>query len=192
MTPDELRYPIGRFVAPAQWSRADVGRWTDDIAGLPHALRPLVTGLDERQLDTPYRPGGWTARQVVHHLPDSHLNAYVRFKWALTEDEPRIKAYDEVRWAELDDSKATPVEDSLDLLDALHRRWVILLRALGPDALGRRFLHPESGVQTLATTVASYAWHGRHHLAHIERVAEGQRENRFHNPGGIRPTRHSG
>ena len=172
MGAEHLRYPIGRFVEPERWSMDVVGEWIDQIARLPHAVRELVERIDEDRLDTPYRPGGWTVRQVVHHLPDSHLNAYVRFKWALTEDEPRIKPYDEVRWAELDDSRLTPVATSLDLLDALHRRWATLLRSLGREELDRRFVHPESGAQTLATTVAAYDWHGRHHLSHIERLAE--------------------
>lgn len=171
MTSDELRYPIGRFEVPAERSMRDVARWIDDIEELPSAFTQVVTSLTDRQLDTPYRPGGWTVRQVVHHVPDSHLNAYVRFMWAMTENEPLIKAYDEVSWARVHDSRSMPVGASLDLLHTLHRRWVVLLRLLGPTELDRRYVHPESGPQTLTETVASYAWHGRHHLAHIEHLA---------------------
>jgi uncharacterized damage-inducible protein DinB len=130
-------------------------------------LRAAVRGLSETQLDTEYRPGGWTVRQVVHHMPDSHLNSYVRFKLALTEDEPTIKPYAEDRWAELADSKATPVEVSLTLLDSLHDRWVRLLRPLGEEEWKRTFRHPSLGPMTLEKTLALYAWHGRHHVAHI-------------------------
>jgi len=131
-------------------------------------LRAAVTELTPAQLDTPYRDGGWTVRQVVHHVPDSHLNAYTRMKLALTEDEPVIKPYDEARWAELADVPATPIETSLTLLECLHRRWVLLLRSLGPKELSRRFRHPEHNRSIdLDEMLALYAWHGRHHVAHI-------------------------
>ena len=126
--------------------------------------------MSPAELDTRYRPGGWTARQVVHHLADSHINSYVRFKWALTEDEPVIKAYHEERWAELVDYRATPIVTSLDLLDALHERWSSLLKNLDSDQLDRTFIHPESGRTPLRVNIGIYAWHGRHHLAHIELV----------------------
>lgn len=129
-------------------------------------LRAAVEGLTEAQLDTPYRPGGWTVRQVVHHVPDSHLNAYIRMKLALTEDGPTIKPYDENLWAELSDSRM-PVDASLSLMDALHRRWVTVLRSLQPADFARTFLHPEAGVVSLDRLIALYAWHGRHHVAHI-------------------------
>ena len=162
------RYPIGRFTFEAQVTPQLRERWIGEIAAAPGALRAAVTGLTPAQLDTPYRDQGWTVRQVVHHLPDSHLNAYTRIKLALTEDDPVIKPYDEARWAELPDVAATPVETSLTLLECLHRRWVLLLRALGPSELGRRFRHPEQNrTLSLDETLALYAWHGRHHVAHI-------------------------
>ena len=164
---EKLRYPIGRFKPPSPIDKDQVERWINDIEALPADLRRAVKGLTETQLDTPYRPGGWTIRQVIHHLPDSHMNSFIRFKWALTEDRPEIKAYFEDRWAELPDYAATPVTASLDLLEALHRRWVALLRSLTRQDLDRTFIHPESGPANLAETIGSYAWHGRHHLAHI-------------------------
>ena len=165
---EELRYPIGRFEPPAEVTAARIEGWIADIEQLPGDLRRVVEPRDEEQLETRYRPDGWTIRQVVHHVPESHLNSYVRFKWALTEERPRIKAYFEERWAELADVAETPVGVSLDLLDALHRRWVILLRSLGPEQLAREFVHPESSVVRLDANIGIYAWHGRHHLAHIQ------------------------
>ena len=166
-----LRYPIGEFSPPDPLEHEQVDAWIDDIEALPADLRRAVSGLTDEQLDTPYRPDGWTVRQVVHHLPDSHMNSLIRFKWALTEDRPTIKAYDEEGWVLLPDTQ-DPIAGSLDLLDALHRRWVRLLRGLSQAQLQREFVHPESGPATLAVTVGSYAWHGRHHLAHIERLIE--------------------
>ena len=171
LQPLDLRYPVGRFSAPDPITPDQVAIWIDDIAALPADLRRTVARLTDAQLDTPYRPDGWTVRQVIHHLPDSHMNSLIRFKWALTEDRPAIKAYDEKGWAVLPDSRA-PIAGSLDLLDALHGRWVSLLRGLSQAQLQREFVHPESGPATLAVTVGSYAWHGRHHLAHIERLIE--------------------
>ena len=138
-----------------------------EIAETPGRLYEAVSGLEEEQLQTPYRPGGWTVRQVVHHLPDSHLNSYVRFKLAVTEDEPTINAYDEATWAELEDGRNGDVSDSLQLLESLHARWVQFLRSLGPAELARTFRHPEMGSITLSQNIAMYAWHGRHHVAHI-------------------------
>ncbi len=174
MTPatDDLRYPIGEFAPPDTITAEQVNAWIDEIAALPRALRRTVTPLTEHQLDTPYRPSGWTVRQVVHHVPDSHLNSLIRFKWALTEDRPTIKAYDEKGWAELPDYATVPIAHSLDLLETLHVRWVGLLRSLGRTQLQREFVHPESGPVSLAETIGVYAWHGRHHLAHIERLIE--------------------
>ena len=169
-TPD-LRYPIGQYSPADPVTRDHVDAWIDDVAALPAHLRRTVAPLSDGQLDTPYRPDGWTVRQVVHHLPDSHMNSLIRFKWALTEDRPVIKAYDEKGWAALPDCRQ-PIWHSLDLLDALHRRWVDLLRGLSWPQLQREFVHPESGAATLAVTVGGYAWHGRHHLAHIERLIE--------------------
>ena len=164
---EKLRYPIGRFEPPSRIEKDQVERWINDIEALPADLRRTVKGLTDAQLDTPYRPGGWTIRQVIHHLPDSHMNSFIRFKWALTEDRPEIKVYFEDRWAELPDYSVTPVSASLDLLEALHRRWAVLLRSLTRQDLDRTFIHPESGPASLAETIGSYAWHGRHHLAHI-------------------------
>jgi hypothetical protein len=130
-------------------------------------MRDAAAGLSEEQLNTPYRPGGWTVRQVIHHVPDSHINSYVRFRLALTEEEPIIKPYEENRWAELPDARTAPVELSLDLLEMLHRRWTLLLNDLGKAELAKAFRHPELGLVTLERNVALYAWHGRHHTAHI-------------------------
>jgi len=127
-----------------------------------------VAGLTDAQLDTPYRPGGWTVRQVVHHLADSHIHSYIRFKLAVTEDQPTIKPYDEARWAELKEARTAPVEVSLDLIDALHRRWVMLLENMTDADFKRAFHHPENGIMPLEPTVEMYAWHGRHHVAHIQ------------------------
>jgi uncharacterized damage-inducible protein DinB len=165
---EDPRYPIGRFTFDGKATPELRGQWIGEIAAAPGALRAAITGLTPPQLDTPYREHGWTVRQVVHHLPDSHLNAYTRIKLALTEEEPVIKPYDEARWAELPDVLATPVETSLTLLESLHRRWVLLLRQLGPPELARRFRHPEHNRSIgLDEMLALYAWHGKHHVAQI-------------------------
>ena len=161
------RYPIGKFHYDGPLTTEQKQTFLDEVARTPASLRAAIKGLSDYQLDTPYREGGWTVRQVVHHVPDSHMNSYVRFKLALTEDEPTIKPYAEDRWAKLADTKATPVEVSLTLLDSLHDRWVRLLRSLSPDDWKRTFRHPELGPMTLEKTLALYAWHGRHHVAHI-------------------------
>ena len=141
---EDLRYPIGPFTSPDSVTPGQVAAWTADIARLPNDLRAIVTGLAPRQLDTPYRPGGWSVRQVVHHVPDSHLNSLIRFKWALTEDRPVIKAYDEQRWAALPDYRTVPIAHSLDLLDALHVRWVGLIQSLSWAQFQREFVHPDT------------------------------------------------
>jgi hypothetical protein len=165
---DDLRYPVGPFAFDGDSSQAAREQRIAEIAAAPGHLRTAIDGLTPTQLDTPYRPGGWTVRQVVHHLPDSHLNAYTRMKLALTEDEPTIKPYEEARWAELPDGRDGPIETSLTLLEALHRRWVLLLRSMRPEDFHRRFRHPEHGrLLELDEIVAMYAWHGRHHVAHI-------------------------
>jgi uncharacterized damage-inducible protein DinB len=169
---NDLRYPIGKFHFDGPLTEEQNRKSLDDIARTPANLRAAVKGLSESQLDTPYRPGGWTVRQVVHHVPDSHLNSYVRFKLALTEDEPIIKPYAEDRWAQLADTKSTPIEVSLTMLDSLHDRWVRLLRSLTPDEWKRTFRHPDLGPMTLEKTLALYAWHGRHHVAHITTLRE--------------------
>jgi uncharacterized damage-inducible protein DinB len=163
----DLRYPIGKFVYREPLTEDQKKTYVDDIAQTPTKLRASISGLLESQFDTPYRPGGWTVRQVVHHVPDSHLNSYARFKLALTEDEPTIKPYAEDRWAELADTKTTPVEVSLTLLESLHERWVRLLSSLSPEQWKRTFRHPDLGSMTLEKTLALYAWHGQHHVAHI-------------------------
>jgi len=168
----DLQYPIGKF--EWQGSLSDDGRHRaiDAIEATPAKLREAVRGLSGEQLDTPYRPGGWTVRQVIHHLPDSHINSYVRFKLALTEDAPLVKPYDEKKWADLEDTKRTPVETSLVLLDALHARFVNLLRAMTREDFQRTFRHPELGIVTLERNVALYAWHGPHHVAQIVSLRE--------------------
>jgi uncharacterized damage-inducible protein DinB len=168
----DLRYPIGKYEPKTTLTPAERADAIDQIAATPKRLRDAVAGLSQRQFDTPYRPGGWTVRQVVHHIPDSHLNSYIRFKLALTEDEPTIKPYEEALWANLQDSRDTPVEISLTLLEALHHRWDVLLRSLPPEDFSRRLRHPASGTMTLDNMVSHYAWHGRHHVAHINSLRE--------------------
>jgi DinB superfamily len=167
----DLRYPIGRFTVPDA-DPAAYARLIDEIERAPSELRAAFEGLDDAQLDTPYREGGWTIRQVAHHVPDSHMNAYVRFKLALTEDAPRIKPYDESRWAQLADARL-PIAPSLALLDALHVRWVTLLRAMSPDDFTQRsYDHPENGPTPLRAALGLYAWHGKHHTAHVRGLRE--------------------
>jgi len=163
----DLQYPIGRFEWAGERSPDDRRKFIDEIEQAPANLRAAVAGLSEKQLDTPYRPGGWTVRQVAHHIPDSHLNSYIRFRLALTENEPTIKPYDQTRWAELKDSTSAPVELSLALLESLHRRWALMLRTLSAADFARTFRHPELGVVSLDQNLALYAWHGRHHIAHV-------------------------
>ncbi len=165
-TPD-LRYPVGKFKFPEIVSAGDRNRFIDEIAGTPARLKAAVAGLSAEHLDTPYRPGGWTVRQLVHHIPESHMNSYIRYKLALTEDEPTIKPYFEDRWAELSDARTSPIEPSLALLESLHQRWVTLLRGLAEEDWKRTFRHPDLGLVRLDQNAALYAWHGRHHVAHI-------------------------
>ena len=168
----DLAYPIGKFVWSGPASADDRARRIAEILAAPAALRDAVAGLSDAQLETPYRPGGWTVRQVAHHVPDSHVNGYVRFKLAVTEDTPTIKPYDEAAWAELADVKAVPVATSLALLEAVHERWVAFLRSLGEADWARTFNHPELGVVSLDRNLALYAWHGRHHVAHVTALRE--------------------
>ena len=167
------RYPIGPFALPSTVTQTDLEGWIAVLEAAPDHLRAAVSGLSGAQLGTPYRVGGWTVRQVVHHLPDSHLNSYTRFKLALTENAPVIKPYLEDRWAELPDSRLEP-EVSLALLMALHGRWTTLLRALTEEDFARTFVHPENGEQTLAQSLALYAWHSEHHTAQIVGLRERQ------------------
>jgi len=163
----DLQYPIGKF----QWEGAITNEQRKQLIAqieqAPVQLRQAVAGLSQEQVNTPYRPNGWTVRQVVHHLPDSHMNTYIRFRLALTEDEPTIKPYDQERWAVLEDARTAPLELSLSLLESLHQRWVILLRSLPAQDFARTFRHPEMGVVSLDKYLALVAWHGRHHIAHI-------------------------
>lgn len=169
-----LQYPVGKFERPEKLTGEQRRACIATIAETPARLKAAVVGLNATQLDTPYRPGGWTVRQVVHHIPDSHMNSYVRFRLALTETEPTIKPYDEALWAELADAKTAPVEPSLALLENLHARWVLLLRSLSDADWTRTFRHPELGLMTLEQNLALYDWHGRHHVAHITSLRERQ------------------
>ena len=169
MLASDLRYPIGRFVAPtADLSAGERATMIAQLEETPARLRAAVSGLDAGQLDTPYRPGGWTVRQVVHHVPDSHLSGYVRFKLALTEEVPTIKPYNEQKWAELPDGRSALVEQSLMLLELINLRWLVVLRAMTPSDFGRRLIHPEREAPlSLDSMLALYAWHGQHHVAHV-------------------------
>jgi uncharacterized damage-inducible protein DinB len=171
-TGPDLRYPIGRMERKTSLTADERRAAIDAIAAAPARLRTAVNGLTDSQLDTPYRPEGWTVRQVVHHVADSHMNAYTRFRLALTEDNPTIKPYDEAAWAELPDMRAMPVWVSLDLLDRLHERLVFMLRATAPGAFARTLVHPENGPMTLDALLGVYAWHGRHHTAHVTALRE--------------------
>ena len=167
------RYPVGQFQMPSdRLSDDERAQLIAQIADAPARLRAAVAGLSDEQLDTPYREGGWTLRQTVHHVADSHMNGYIRAKLALTEDAPAIKTYDEAEWAKLSDTQATPIETSLKLIDALHDRWVTLFRTLTPEQRARTFSHPDWGAVTLDKHLALYAWHSRHHTAHVTSLRE--------------------
>jgi hypothetical protein len=168
----DLRYPIGRFAPDLNPTPESRAKHMDEISAAPARLRKAISGLSPQQLDTPYREGGWTVRQVVHHVPDSHLNAYIRCKLALTENAPTIKPYNEDAWARLKDSEITSVEVSLNLLEAVHIRWVNLLHSLKPLDFERKFNHPEAGVKNIDWLVSLYDWHGNHHVAHITSLRE--------------------
>jgi hypothetical protein len=168
----DLRYPIGKARLEPRLSDGERRERIDQIEETPARLRSAVADLTPEQLDTPYRPGGWTVRQLVHHVPDSHLQAYVRFKLALTEPEPAIKTYQEALWAELPDTASVPPEVSLALLENLHRRWVSLLRSLSAADFDKTLLHPDHGVINLSQLLCMYAWHGRHHVAHVTALRE--------------------
>lgn len=167
---EKLKYPIGKFIAVTV-KESDYPMLIEQLATLPEKVRAAVAGLNDEQLDTPYREGGWTLRQVVHHLPDSHTNAYIRFKLAITEDNPNIRSYREDLWAECIEAKHYPLKDSLDLLDALHRRWVAFLKTLDPKDFLRTYYHPAQNKEYVLSNVLSlYVWHGEHHLAHIKNL----------------------
>jgi len=167
----DLSYPIGKYEPMESLTPEKRAELIDDVAETPRRMDEAVLGLSEDQLDTPYRPGGWTVRQVVHHVADSHMNCLIRFKLALTEDVPTIKPYDEKLWAELADARA-PIGMSLELLDAVHRRWDLVLRGMTAEQFALRFKHPERGTVTLDDTLGLYAWHGRHHVAHVTSLRE--------------------
>ncbi|MFZ0430642.1 MAG: putative metal-dependent hydrolase [Acidobacteriota bacterium] len=164
---ENLQYPIGKFQRDPAVTAEKRERWIRSVAGLPERLEQAVAGLSDAQLDTAYRPEGWTVRQLVHHIADSHINAYVRVRLALTEDKPTIKAYDQAAWAQLADARSAPLRPSLAIISAVHERWVLLLRSLEETDFARPFHHPEWGDIDLDTTLQMYAWHGDHHLAHI-------------------------
>lgn len=164
---DDLRYPIGQFKMDNENSGAMRNKWINEIANAPRELRKALHGLTPEHIDTPYRPNGWTVRQVVHHLADSHLNGYIRFKLALTEEEPSIKPFFEDRWATLEDYCVTDIETSVLLLEVLHKRWVTIIQSLAPENFDRTYTNPEAGSLTLNTALSLYAWHGKHHIAHI-------------------------
>ena len=170
----DIRYPIGEFTWNGSQSAEQRKIAIKDIAVLPAKMRGAVAGLSEKQLDTPYREGGWTVRQVVHHVPDSHMNSYIRCKLALTENNPTIKPYDEVAWANLVDGKTAPVEPSLNLLESLHDRWVRVLQSVSETDVQRTLYHPERGAMTLDHYIAACAWHGNHHVSHITALRERQ------------------
>lgn len=162
-----MQYPIGEFKHPGVITAEQVNEWINEIMELPRRLHEITSSLTDDQLDTAYREGGWTVRQVVHHIADSHMNAYIRFKWALTERKPVIKAYNETLWAELSDSKM-PIDVSISLISALHERWTYLLQCLTDEDLKLEFIHPDSGEISLEENIGRYAWHGNHHYAHIK------------------------
>lgn len=168
-----LSYPIGQFEKPEIIDKQIVDNWISQIESLPERFKKEVVDLSTDQLDTPYRPGGWTIRQLIHHVPDSHINSYIRFHWALTEEAPRIKAYNEAAWAELPYLEVLDIHTSLDLLAIIHKRWVVLLRSLTPSDLDKTFIHPESNEAfQLRVVIGMYAWHGEHHLAHVKLLSQ--------------------
>ena len=168
-----LKYPVGRLTYEASPSARSIAGWIQQLSTLPEQMREVTKGLSAAQLDTPYRPEGWTIRQVVHHVPDSHMNAYIRTNWTLTEDHPTIKPYDQDSWAASPYSRTAPIDDSLDLLAALHARWIVVLRSLSPEQWQRRYYHPEDQRDcALSDLLQVYAWHSRHHHAHIQGVRQ--------------------
>jgi hypothetical protein len=172
MSDEALRYPVGKFTPQESYTKEEISKFIDAIEATPTAVQSVFKKLSPAQLETTYRPGGWTARQVLHHLADSHLNAYIRFKWTLTEDTPTIKAYNEKLWAETYDIAQDPAV-SVNLLIALHAKWVTLLRSLTSSDLQKSFVHPETGKHIkLERLTATYAWHGEHHLGHLKMILD--------------------
>ncbi|MBI3006612.1 MAG: putative metal-dependent hydrolase [Ignavibacteriales bacterium] len=168
----DLQYPVGKFQPKSEITDDERQQLIRQISEAPAKMRGAVKGLSKKQLDTPYRPAGWTVRQVVHHVPDSHLNAYIRFKLGITENHPTIKPYEQELWSELPDARTASIDVSLDMLESLHKRWVLFLKSLKPSDFARTINHPESGVQNLDRVLQLYAWHGRHHTAHITTLRE--------------------
>ncbi len=172
-TLEQLRYPIGKFIAPKEITQTQITEWIAILEALPARLAALVKDLTEEQLATPYRPDGWTVRQLIHHISDSHHHSYTRFKWALTENTPIIKPYDEKGWSALFDAQTAPIEMSLDHLKAVHAKLVYLLKGTSMEALEKEFIHPDGNVSTsLKENIGRYAWHGSHHFAHIKNLLE--------------------
>jgi len=170
---EKLKYPIGKFERPGKLSKKDRAQMIKTIRRLPKRLSKVLEGLDEKQLNTPYRKGGWTVAQVVHHLADSHINSYVRFKWTLTEDTPMIKAYDETLWAVTDDAKSIDISASLQILKGIHKRWAAVMEQMSKSDFDRELAHPEwTKNLSLHTMLALYAWHSDHHLAHITELGK--------------------
>ncbi|AWX43450.1 Putative metal-dependent hydrolase [Flagellimonas maritima] len=170
---EKLRYPIGKYIIPESITEKQLEEWITILENLPQRLTAMVTSLSDGQLETPYRPGGWTVRQLIHHISDSHHHSYIRFKWALTEDKPIIKPYFEKEWAELFDAKSAPIQMSLDHLKAVHAKLVYLLKGLTKENLQRKFIHPDGNTETtLEENVGRYAWHGSHHSAHIKNLID--------------------
>lgn len=171
MTPEQLKYPIGKFDPPSTITKEILSQWITSIVSFPSRLKREANHLTEEQLDTPYRPEGWTIRQVIHHCADSHMNSLTRLKLALTEDQPIIKPYYEDRWAELADSKSMPIASAIKMLEGIHERWTLLLNHLSEEQLGKTFIHPEHGkIFRIDENVGLYAWHCNHHLAHITKT----------------------
>ncbi len=172
---DILKYPIGRYARPETITEKDIRTWIREIEELPGQLNDLVKTLDDNQLNLRYRPGGWTIRQVIHHLADSHYNSFIRFKLALTETDPVVKPYKQAEWSELPDAMQADVRSSLQILEGLHNRWTVLLKSMSPEQFEKTFVHPErQGLQKLNANLGLYAWHGKHHLAHIKKALEMQ------------------
>lgn len=165
---EKLKYPIGKFIAPTEYSSEYISNKIQEIESFPERLKKEIIHLTDQQLDTPYRPNGWTVRQLIHHCAESHMNCFIRIKWALTENNPVIKAYDEVLWAELSDNLKMPISPSLNLLEGLHTRLAFIMRNLSPADLEKAFIHPENNSEySIKQIIGTYAWHGNHHLAHI-------------------------
>lgn len=170
---EKLKYPIGKFQKPNSIHQNHIEEWLESISSLGQRLRAICENLEDDDLKKTYRLGSWNIRQLIHHLVDSHINAYVRYKWALTENKPSIKAYNEVKWAELEDGKNAPIDMSLDLLEALHKRWIYSLRSLNDSDFERGYYHPDDKEDVIiAEFIGRYSWHGEHHLAHVKQALD--------------------